>query len=465
MMDRPSRLHALLATPLLFVAMSSALGATTYTVTAMGDGYYYQPVFSPSTLQIHAGDTVTFHNLGAGTGGGMHNVHADDDSFQCAVSCSGPNNTPNDAAWSFDKTFTQVGTVSYHCDMHVSQGMTGTITVLPAGNPGTINFSQAAYSASEASGSATITVNRSGGKTGAVSVHYASAAGTAKNYDDVTGTLVFADGDGAAKTFSVPLIDDHVVAPTQTVNLTLSSPTGGAGLGTASATLSILDADAGSGPPGAPTGLVAAAVDTSSIQLSWNDNSNNEVSFEIQSRALDGSSFAQIATAPANSGKTASFLVTGLSPATGYAFQVRAANASGNSAFTNAAFASTDAVPAPCVAGGQTLCLGSNGRFQVKVAYAAATGSGSGTTVPLASIPDSGLFYFFDAGNIEMLIKVLNACSAPFNHYWVFFAATTNVQFTVTVIDTATGAVQTYFNPLNQPAAAVQDTSAFATCP
>jgi len=99
MMDRPSRLHALLATPLLFVAMSSALGATTYTVTAMGDGYYYQPVFSPSTLQIHAGDTVTFHNLGAGTGGGMHNVHADDDSFQCAVSCSGPNNTPNDAAW------------------------------------------------------------------------------------------------------------------------------------------------------------------------------------------------------------------------------------------------------------------------------------------------------------------------------------------------------------------------------
>src|SRR5260370_1090849 len=173
MMDRPSRLHALLATPLLFVAMSSALGATTYTVTT---------------------------------------------------------------------------------------------NVLPAGNPGPINFSQAAYSASESSGPATIPFNRSGGKTGAVSVHYATAAGTAvngKNYDDVTGTLVFADGDGAAKTFSVPLIDDHVVAPTQTVNLTLSSPTGGAGLGTASATLSILDADAGSGPPAAPTGLVAAAVATS----------------------------------------------------------------------------------------------------------------------------------------------------------------------------------------------------------
>jgi plastocyanin len=469
MMDRPLRLHALLVTPLLFFIMSAALFATTYTVTAQGDGYYTQPVFTPSTLQIHVGDTVTFRNLGSGAGGGMHNAHADDDSFQCSVSCSGPNNTPNNAAWSFDRTFTQTGTVAYHCDMHVAQGMTGTITVLPAaGNPGTIDFSQPTYTASEASGAATITVNRSGGKSGAVSVHFATAAGTAvtgKNYNDVSGTLSFADGDGAAKTFSVPLLDDHVVASALTVKLTLSSPTGGAGLGTASSTLDILDADAGGGPPAAPTALVAAAVDTSSIQLSWNDNSNNEVGFEVQSRALDGSSFGKIATAPAGSGKTAGFLVTGLNPATGYAFQVRAVNASGNSAFTNEAFASTDAVPAPCVADGQTLCLGSSGRFQVKVAYVAPTGSGSGTTVPLATIPDSGLFYFFDAGNIEMLIKVLNACSAPFNHYWVFFAATTNVQFTVTVIDTTSGAVQTYFNPLNQPAAAVQDTSAFATCP
>jgi plastocyanin len=583
MMDRLLGLRALLFTPLLFFVVSSALSATTFTVTAQGDGYYTQPVFTPSTLQIHAGDTVTFRDLGSGAGGGMHNVHADDDSFQCSVSCSSPNNVPVDAAWSFSQTFTQAGTVSYHCDMHVSQGMKGTITVLPAAasgalafssaaysvsgsaasvlisvtrsggssgavavhyatsdgsakagvdytaaagtlswsdgdtstktfpvtilgdgkatsnltvnlalsspsggaalgthgaavltiqetsaNPGTINFSQATYTASEASGAATITVNRSGGKSGAVSVHFATAAGTAvagKNYDDVSGTLSFADGDGAAKTFSVPLIDDHVVAPALTVKLTLSSPTGGAGLGTAAANLDVLDADAGGGPPAAPTALVAAAVDTSSIQLSWNDNSNDEVGFEVQSRALDGSSFAKIATAPAGGGKTAGFLVTGLNPATGYAFQVRAGNASGNSAFTNVAFASTDAVPAPCVADGQTLCLGSSGRFQVKVAYVAPTGSGTGTTVPLATIPDSGLFYFFDAGNIEMLIKVLNACSAPFNHYWVFFAATTNVQFTVTVIDTTSGAVQTYFNPLNQPAAAVQDTSAFATCP
>jgi plastocyanin len=562
--------------------MSPALAAATHVVYATGDGYYYQPMFSPSQLTINVGDTVTFMNPGASNGGGMHNVHADDNSFQCSVSCSAPNNTPNSNAWSFSRTFTSVGTVNFHCDMHQSQGMVGSINVVAAGNPGALAFSSAAdsvsgsaanvtisvarsggssgavsveyatsdgtakagtdysttsgtlnwadgdaaaktfsvpilkdtkatsnltvnltlsnpgggaslgtpktavltiqesngtpgiisfsaatYSASEAAGTAAITVNRSAGKSGAVAVHYASSAGTAvagKNYTDVSGTINFADGDNAPKTFNVPLLDDHLVDPTLTVNLALSGATGGAGLGTAAATLSILDADGGGGKPAAPTNLTAAAVDTGSIQLTWNDNSHDEVGFEVQSRLLNGT-FATIATAPAHSGPTASFLVTGLNAATGYAFQVRAVNASGDSAYSNQAAASTDAVPAPCVASDQTLCVGSGGRFQISVSYASATANGSATAVPLASNPSSGLFYFFSADNIEMLIKVLNACSAPFNHYWVFFAATTNVEFTVTVIDTTSGAVQTYYNPLNQAATSVQDTSAFATCP
>jgi hypothetical protein len=90
--------------------------------------------------------------------------------------------------------------------------------------------------------------------------------------------------------------------------------------------------------------------------------------------------------------------------------------------------------------------------------------SGVGTTVPLAANPDSGLFYFFASSNIEMLIKVINGCGLS-NTYWVFFAATTNVQFTVTVVDVTTGKTKVYFNPLNQAAAPVQDTNAFATCP
>jgi len=64
-----------------------------------------------------------------------------------------------------------------------------------------------------------------------------------------------------------------------------------------------------------------------------------------------------------------------------------------------------------------------------------------------------------------MLVKVLDACATAFNSYWVFAAATTNVEFTLTVTDTQAGKVKTYFNPLGTPAPPIQDTAAFATCP
>jgi plastocyanin len=125
------------------------------------------------------------------------------------------------------------------------------------------------------------------------------------------------------------------------------------------------------------------------------------------------------------------------------------------------------AAATPCVAGRNTLCLGAGGRFKAEVAWVSQTsGSGNAVAVPLASAPQSGLFYFIDPSNIEMLVKVLNACvPALGNHYWVFYAATTNVQFTLTITDTQTGQVKTYSNALNHAATPVQDTNAFATCP
>src|SRR5215470_5801053 len=104
----------------------------------------------------------------------MHNAHADDDSFQCSDSCGSPNNTPSSNAWSFQRTFNQVGTVAYHCDMHGAtggRGMSGTITVVA---PGTLAFGASAYGVNASAGSVMISVARSGGGSGAVSVQYAT---------------------------------------------------------------------------------------------------------------------------------------------------------------------------------------------------------------------------------------------------------------------------------------------------
>ncbi len=116
---------------------------------------------------------------------------------------------------------------------------------------------------------------------------------------------------------------------------------------------------------------------------------------------------------------------------------------------------------AACVAGGNTLCL-NNGRFKVTANWQTATASGTGTAVTLTG--DSGYFWFFDAGNVEVVAKVLNACGVN-NRYWFFAAGLTNQKVDLTVTDTQTGQVKTYSNPLNQTFRTITDTGAFATCP
>ena len=103
----------------LFHLPGTAVQATTFTVTA---GNYS---FSPSSLTINAGDTVTFKNAG-----GFHNVHSTSGptSFKCSNDCTS-NNAPSSNAWSDTITFPTAGTVHYQCDEHASMGMTGSIVV------------------------------------------------------------------------------------------------------------------------------------------------------------------------------------------------------------------------------------------------------------------------------------------------------------------------------------------------
>jgi hypothetical protein len=125
----------------------------------------------------------------------------------------------------------------------------------------------------------------------------------------------------------------------------------------------------------------------------------------------------------------------------------------------------------PCVANATTLCIDQNPgdkRFQVQVSFATTQGggsSGSGGAVPLSSlgVTEGGLFWFFNAANPEMLIKIINACALN-QKFWVFYAATTNVGFTVTVIDTVTGHQKVYTNTDKTTAPPVQDGNAFS-CP
>jgi ELWxxDGT repeat protein len=104
-----------------------------------------------------------------------------------------------------------------------------------------------------------------------------------------------------------------------------------------------------------------------------------------------------------------------------------------------------------CVPGASRLCL-SNGRFAVEAAWKDFAGrTGTGTAVGLTG--DTGYFWFFDPANVEAVLKVLDATT--FNgHFWVFYGALSNVEYTLTVTDTVTGHVKIYRNPLGRFASA-----------
>ena len=119
---------------------------------------------------------------------------------------------------------------------------------------------------------------------------------------------------------------------------------------------------------------------------------------------------------------------------------------------------SVTVLPGSCTEGSTTLCLNS-GRFAVQVAWRVASQgtSGGGVAVPLTS--DTGYFWFFSVNNIELVVKALDG--RAFNgHFWVFYGALSDVEYTITVTDMTTGATKTYSNPQGR-LASVADTSAF----
>jgi len=116
-----------------------------------------------------------------------------------------------------------------------------------------------------------------------------------------------------------------------------------------------------------------------------------------------------------------------------------------------------------CVASATEHCF-LGGRFRVGVTWRDFDGhQGVGRTEPYPS-DDSGLVWFFDPQNHELLLKMVDGCGYN-GRYWVFAAATTNVEYDLVVTDTTNGATVTYHNPLGQPAATVTDIEALTGCP
>ncbi len=116
--------------------------------------------------------------------------------------------------------------------------------------PGIIRFNGTNATVNEGGGIATITVIRTSGSRGVVSVDYATTPVTATpgaDYQPVSGTLTFSDGE-TSKAINIPILDDTLVEGNEFFTIILSNPQGGAQLSPAtSITVTIVDDDLGPG--------------------------------------------------------------------------------------------------------------------------------------------------------------------------------------------------------------------------
>ncbi|MFN9955967.1 MAG: Calx-beta domain-containing protein, partial [bacterium] len=113
---------------------------------------------------------------------------------------------------------------------------------------GIISFSANSYSINEDNTSINpVTLIRTNGNDGTVTVTLTPTNGTATapgDFDNTPITITFGNGE-TSKTVTIPIVNDAIFESNETVTLTLSSPTGGATLGTpVTATLTIVSDDA-----------------------------------------------------------------------------------------------------------------------------------------------------------------------------------------------------------------------------
>ncbi len=104
---------------------------------------------------------------------------------------------------------------------------------------GAFQFSSGTSAVDEGAGTATLTVERTGFRTGGFTVDYVTSDGTAaagSDYVATSGTLSFGPGV-TSETVSIPVADDTSVEAGETVNVALSNPASGASLGSTSASV------------------------------------------------------------------------------------------------------------------------------------------------------------------------------------------------------------------------------------
>jgi hypothetical protein len=228
--------------------------------------------------------------------------------------------------------------------------ITGDQSVANSAPSGSLEFSAANYSVNESSGEVTVTVDRTGGSAGPISVNYSATNGTAvagTDYTSTGGTLDWAGGDTTPKTFSVDLNTAQGFSGTKSFTVGLSSPSTGASVGSPGSALVAItgtgssggtSTGTGSGPPSAVGNLQLineggpneSAPATNIEQISWSAATPGANPISYYRIYRNGSAYATTTSLSyTDKSATASVDPTWSTAATVYSYNVTAVDTQG----------------------------------------------------------------------------------------------------------------------------------------
>jgi hypothetical protein len=370
------------------------------------------------------------------------------------------------------------------------------------GEPGAAVFDDVAFYGSEDAGSAVVTLERVGGESGPLSVRLRTRDLSASAPIDYTArdlVVTWDHQDDQPKLVTLAIVDDFTPESSELIEILLETvPAAGQPQGSplGAATVAIADDDGSQGcaPADAHLCLLGGRF---RVEVEWRNQRNGAHGFghaltgsdqsgyfwffnvenvELIVKVLDGRPITGAHWLFSGGLSDVEYWVTVTDTATGAVKLYR--NVPGNicgvgdtGAFpqSGAATASTTVegsslralggltqeglavvgepllTPrAACVPGPLVLCV-LDGRFQVEVTWRNhRTGqTGVGSAIPFSD--QSGFFWFFNAANIELVVKALDGRGGN-GMFWFFYGALSDVEYTIRVTDTVTQQVRSYNN-------------------
>ena len=241
------------------------------------------------------------------------------------------------------------------------------------------------------------------------------------------------------------------------------NPDGSAASGTAAVTLSLAP----------PTHVDAALLEPTIVRVTWRDNSTAEEGFEVEYRLASNGHRGATAfggrdaigdwtVGAAVGANRSSAIVSGLEAGRRYVFRVKALAATGSSFSLPGTVEITEPPPrgsmTDCTPAGPVARLSHD--YDLRMCFETPSGVQMDASNYHLESAASGLAYFFDRDNVEVLAKVLDGCAIN-GHRWAFVAPVTDLAFNLEIVERSTGRRFTHRNPKGTTAMPRSDTAAF----